>query len=125
MDAKSGFTTWNWLFFFGGYRLTAPYGSSISLEAGSDVCLVDVKGNMSHLVLGLLKYILISMTHSRTPPGLGSTDIYIYIYMYIYIYINIDINININIIDLILYYIILLPVVPHKAVAEVSNIGNL
>ena len=41
----------------------------------------------------------------------------IYIYIYVYIYICIYVNIYINTHDI--------PVVPHKAVAEVSKIGNL
>ena len=50
---------------------------------------------------------------------------------YIYIYIDISYDINYYIIKYcaISYYTIklkyILPVVPHKAVAEVSNIGNL
>ena len=46
--------------------------------------------------------------------------LYIYIYVYICIYVNIlkkNIYIYINTHDI--------PVVPHKAVAEVSKIGNL
>ena len=42
--------------------------------------------------------------------------VYIYIYKYVYIYIYVFIY---------LVIMCLLPVVPHKAVAEVSKIGNL
>ena len=85
-------------------NLVSPPGTGVFFWGGTAwqlhmvQCLVDVKGNMSHLVLGLLKLILISMTHSRTPPGLGSTDI-LYIYTHKYI--------NIIFYYIILYYVIL------------------
>ena len=50
----------------------------------------------------------------RVTVGLGSPYIYIYMYIYIYGFINIYIHVIIHI-----------PVVPRKAVAEVSKIGNL
>ena len=44
-----------------------------------------------------------------------SIHIHIYIYVYVYIYIILHI----------IYFILYMPVVPHKAVEEVSKIGNL
>ena len=55
------------------------------------------------------------------------TCIYIYLYLYIYIYSFKKMRITRNIDVYIQLYTIYvcLPVVPHKAVAEVSKIGNL
>ena len=60
------------------------------------------------------------LTHDygRGGRGVGTLDhmcIYINIYMYIYIYVCVNVC----------SYWYILPVVPHKAVAEVSKIGNL
>ena len=90
---------------------TTPTNSkSISLAAGSDVCLVDVKGNMSHLVLGLLKYILISMTHS---PWAG-VDRYIILLLLLYYYYIIILLLYYYIIIFLYYYIIIITIIIYN-----------
>ena len=49
---------------------------------------------------------------------------HMYIHINVYVFINIHLHYVVNMIHIYIY-IIMLPVVPHKAVAEVSKIGNL
>ena len=65
--------------------------------------------------------------YNQTHIQIKYINVYIYIYVYIYINIRVRVGLFISFIYPFIYPNLksLIPVVPHKAVAEVSKIGNL